>query len=92
MSTADEQIALHVSRLKAKAVEPAAHEEPDEEKIRAGEQRAREERRQDTARRLRYPVLVQRDGEKLIFKDDLQIREGIRADPNLKHDPNPKVK
>jgi hypothetical protein len=62
--------------------------EAEDGKVRAGEERAREERRKDTARRLRYPVLVQRDGDKLVFKDDPQIREGIRR-PESQARPQP---
>ena len=91
MST-DETIAHHVARLKAKAATPAVSEELDAETIRANEQRAREQRRQDTARRLKYPALVQRTADgKLVFKHDLQVRDGVRAE-GLKHDPNPTVK
>jgi hypothetical protein len=70
----DLEIASEIERLKQQAVVPAV-EPVDQELAARGEEERRDARRKDNLRRMRAPVLAQRTGKGILFKDDLQVRE-----------------
>jgi hypothetical protein len=74
-SQVEAEIASEIESLKARAVAPVV--EPVDEELRAREeQERRDARRKDNLRRLKAsPVLVQRTGDGILFKDDPQVRE-----------------
>lgn len=75
-----QQIAAHIETLKAQAVTPAV-EPVDDEAARLEEEERRNARREDNLRRLKSPVLAQRQPDGSIrFRHDLGIRDdGVRA-------------
>jgi hypothetical protein len=73
-SQVDTEIEKEIESLKARAITPTA--EPVDEELAAREdEERRDARRKDNLRRMRNPVLVQRTGDAILFKDDLQVRE-----------------